>query len=127
MSFCSPDLLNWEHQPEKRSGSWRASILEQRRELRLLLESGTLHNHATASLPDAYQEAREQAAAETGLPIESFPRECARSIDELIAARGKANRPDANAGRSGDSHPAGSDIVSGPVFHNSLADWLRGF
>ncbi len=82
-------LLRWAHPPEKRSGSWRASILEQRRELRLLLESGTLHNHATASLPDAYQEAREQAAAETGLPIEVFPRECARSIDELIAREGQ--------------------------------------
>ena len=30
-------LLKWEHQPEKRSGSWRGTILEQRRELRQLL------------------------------------------------------------------------------------------
>src|SRR6266540_3178234 len=36
-------LLKWEHQPSNRTGSWRGSILEQRRELRKLLESGTLY------------------------------------------------------------------------------------
>jgi hypothetical protein len=78
-------LLKGEHQPERRSSSWRGTILEQRRELRLLLEGGTLRNHAVASLADAYQEAREQAAAETELPLETFPKECDRSIDGLIA------------------------------------------
>jgi hypothetical protein len=78
-------LLKWEHEPERRSGSWRGTILTQRRELRLLLESGTLRNHATAILADAYQEAREQAAAETGLPPGTFPEECPHSVDELIS------------------------------------------
>src|SRR3712207_5689994 len=35
-------LLKWEYQPDHRSGSWRGTILEQQRELRQLLESGTL-------------------------------------------------------------------------------------
>lgn len=78
-------LLKWEHQPEKRSGSWRGTILTQRRELRLLLESGTLRNHAIASLAGAYQDAREQAAAETELPIDTFPARSAHSVEELIA------------------------------------------
>jgi hypothetical protein len=65
--------------------SWRGTILEQRRELRLLLESGTLRNHAEAVLPDAYQEAREQAAAETGLDLNQFPADSAWSLDTLIA------------------------------------------
>ena len=43
-------LLKWDFQPERRSGSWRGTILAQRRELRLLLESGVLRNHAIASL-----------------------------------------------------------------------------
>src|SRR5438105_12801289 len=30
-------LLKWEHQPERRSGSWRGTIRAQRRELRQLL------------------------------------------------------------------------------------------
>jgi hypothetical protein len=78
-------LLKWDYQPEKRSGSWRGTILAQRRELRLLLESGVLRNHAIASLAEAYQEAREQAAAETELPLEVFPVACERAVDDLIS------------------------------------------
>ena len=42
-------LLKWEHQLENRSNSWRGTILEQRRELRLLLESRSLRRHADRS------------------------------------------------------------------------------
>src|SRR3954470_13176618 len=35
-------LLKWKHQPNQRAGSWRGTIFEQQRELRQLLESGTL-------------------------------------------------------------------------------------
>jgi hypothetical protein len=78
-------LLKWEYQAEKRIGSWRGTILSQRRELRQLLESGTLRNHAAAVLAEAYQDAREQAAAETELPLETFPAEWTQSVEELIA------------------------------------------
>lgn len=78
-------LLKWEYQPERRSGSWRGTIREQRRELRQLLESGTLRNHAAAVLADAYAEARRQAADETELSVDMFPAEDARSLDALLA------------------------------------------
>jgi hypothetical protein len=78
-------LLKWEHQPERRSGSWRGTIREQRRELRQLLESGTLRNHAEAVLADAYLEARRQAADETELNLDVFPATDARLLDELLA------------------------------------------
>ena len=78
-------LLKWEHQPGKRSGSWRGTIMEQRRELRQLLESGTLRNHAAAVLADAYAAARRQAAAESELPLQVFPPNDGRDIDELLA------------------------------------------
>jgi len=78
-------LLKWERQPERRSGSWRGTMREQRRELRQLLESGTLRNHAEAVLGDAYAEARRQAADETELSLDVFPPESARSLDELLA------------------------------------------
>jgi len=84
-------LLKWDHQPERRSGSWRGTILTQRRELRLLLESGTLRNQAVATLADAYQEAREQAAAETELPVATFPVDCARTVDELISRQAESD------------------------------------
>lgn len=78
-------LLKWEHQPERRSGSWRGTLREQRRELRQLLESGTLRNHAEAVMADAYAEARRQAADETELSLDVFPAEDARGVDELLA------------------------------------------
>ena len=78
-------LLKWEHQPERRSGSWRGTIREQRRELRQLLESGTLRNHAEAVLADAYAEARRQAADETELSLDVFPVADARGLHELLA------------------------------------------
>src|SRR5580704_4397224 len=54
-------VLKWEHQPDRRSTSWRSTILEQRRELGQDLESGTLRNHAESMLAKAYAEARRQA------------------------------------------------------------------
>src|SRR5216683_2952359 len=85
-------LLKWEHQPERRSGSWRGTIREQRRELKQLLTSGTLLNHAETVLTDAYAEARRQAADETELSLDVFPAEDARGLDELVAEpRGEAD------------------------------------
>jgi hypothetical protein len=78
-------LLKWEHQPDQRCGSWRGTILEQRRELRKLVESGTLYNHAVAVLAEAYDDARRQAAAETGLPRTAFPGACRWDLDKLLA------------------------------------------
>lgn len=77
-------LLKWDLQPTERRGSWRATVREQRRELRQLLESGTLRNHAETVLPEAYAEARAQAADETELALENFPVECAWELDELL-------------------------------------------
>jgi len=77
-------LLNWEQQQEQRSKSWRGTIFLQRGELRDLLESGTLRRYATEVLATAYQRAVEQAAVETGLAEEQFPRECPWSLDEVL-------------------------------------------
>lgn len=77
-------LLKWDHQPDGRGGSWRGTIREQRRELRQLLESGTLRNHAENVLADAYAEARRQAADETGLELSTFPADNSRTLDEIL-------------------------------------------
>jgi len=78
-------LLKWEFQQDKRSGSWESTIMQQRLEVRLLLESKTLRNHAVEILNDAYDEARSQAVKETGLEPEAFPQTCPFTIAELIA------------------------------------------
>ena len=76
--------LKWEHQPEKRSGSWKATIAHQRQELADDAGSGVLRNHADEVLADAYGNAVERAALETGLPATAFPAECPYSIDQLL-------------------------------------------
>ena len=78
-------LLKWEHQPDHRGGSWMGTIVEQRRELRKLLESGVLRNHAVSVLAEAYAGAREQAAAETGLAQSSFPMKFEQDLNALLA------------------------------------------
>jgi hypothetical protein len=77
-------LLKWECQPDRQCGSWRGTIREQRRELRQLLESGTLLNHATDVLADAYTEARRQAADEAEVSVETFPVDRPWDLDDLL-------------------------------------------
>jgi hypothetical protein len=79
-------VLKWVHQPDQRSRSWRGTIIEQRQELSGLVAGGVLRNHAEAVLPEAYAEAVERAAAETGLAAESFPEECPYTLEQLLSA-----------------------------------------
>lgn len=78
-------VLKWIHQPDRRSRSWRLSIIEQRQELSRLAGRGVLRNHAETALADVYADAVERAAAETGLAPSAFPAECAQTLDELLA------------------------------------------
>jgi len=95
-------ILKWEHQPDHRSGSWQGTIVEQRRELRKLLESGTLYNHAVEVFNEAYADSRKQAAAETMLPRESFAVECRWDLETLLVDEVELVAPEA----TGDPDPA---------------------
>ena len=77
-------LLKWQLQPDNRSKSWRGTIREQRRELRQLLESGTLLNHAKAVLADAFAEARQQVADEADLNLDDAPTVCPWTVEDLL-------------------------------------------
>lgn len=92
-------LLKWDYQADHRSRSWQGTILEQQRELRQLLESGTLRNHAQAVWTAAYADARKQAAAETGMVRGAFAEECPWDLDGALADRGE----DGEQSTSGDS------------------------
>lgn len=78
-------LLKWDHQPTHRGGSWRVTLREQRRQLRMLLESGTLRRYAAEVWADAYADARLDAADETELPVETFPGTCPWELDAALA------------------------------------------
>lgn len=78
-------ILKWMHQPNQLSRSWRASIVEQRQELRRLAGRGVLRNHAESVLAEVYRDAVERASAETGLALNAFPSECEYSLGELLS------------------------------------------
>jgi Domain of unknown function DUF29 len=67
-------LLKWDHQPERRSRSWTLSILEHRQcAQRQLRRSPGLKSQLDDALTAAHEDARLEAASETGLPLSAFP------------------------------------------------------
>ncbi len=67
-------LLKWDHQPAFRSRSRVLTIREQHRQFeRRLLRNPGLKSALDEIREEAYRQARVQAVAETGLPIETFP------------------------------------------------------
>jgi hypothetical protein len=81
-------LLKWTYQPDQRpqlGGSWRTSIRNARREIRdELYDSPSLRSLPGTLLSEVYSEAREDAADETGLPIQTFPNICRWSVEEVL-------------------------------------------
>jgi Domain of unknown function DUF29 len=67
-------LNEWDHQPDKRSRSWTITIREQRRRAqRQLRKNPGLKSRLEEALAEAYEDARDEAAIETGLPTRAFP------------------------------------------------------
>src|SRR5262249_34544118 len=67
-------LLKWDHQSDRRSRSWTASVREQwRLVLRQLRRNPGLRSRRDEALGEAYEGARDEASAETGLPLSLFP------------------------------------------------------
>jgi hypothetical protein len=70
-------LLKWEHQPRRRTKSWRTTIGRERINLaRALNDNPSLKSRLPHLLAEAYEDARREAALETGLPASAFPAAC---------------------------------------------------
>ena len=70
-------LLKWEIQPERRSPSWKATIVRERVEIEDHLdEDPGLKPRQSELFARAYRSARAGAAAETDLPLSRFPAAC---------------------------------------------------
>ena len=67
-------LLKWDHQPDERPRSWTLTIREQRRRAeRQLRKNPGLKSQVDEALEAAYEDARVEAASETGLALNLFP------------------------------------------------------
>jgi hypothetical protein len=86
LAILMAHILKWNYQKEKRTSSWRGTITVQRQELADLTERGVLRNHAEQILAKAYADAVEQAASETGLPVETFPGECPWTFESVLSS-----------------------------------------
>jgi hypothetical protein len=79
-------LLKWEFQPEKRSRSWKSSIVEQRRRiLQLLEDSPSLDQELDTKLDYVYREAIKQVIIETGMKTTLFPQKCPYSKEQILS------------------------------------------
>ena len=78
-------LLKWQYQPEKRTGSWEASLLEHRRRIRdAIRDSPSLKPYLETILTESHISARKQAKAETGLSLETFPIDCPYDVSSIL-------------------------------------------
>jgi hypothetical protein len=78
-------LLKYKYQSEKRSNSWRYTILEHRRRLhRAFKHSPSLRRYFLQELSDCYLGARKLASAETGMDLKTFPVESPFTPDQIL-------------------------------------------
>ncbi len=79
-------MLKWDHQAERRSRSWTASIYENRDVVAEELEaSPSYRTRLEEAVATAYRRARRRAAAETDLPLQTFPETCPYDWDEITS------------------------------------------
>lgn len=78
-------LLKWQYQPERRSRSWNASIVEHRIRVKKNLKySPSLKPFIEEEFLDIYDDAIKIAVAETQLRLETFPIDCPYTIDQVL-------------------------------------------
>ena len=78
-------LLKYKYQSEKRTNSWLFTIREHRKRLRDdFKNSPSLKRYFREVFEECYQDARELAADETGLTIDTFPVESPFSQEETL-------------------------------------------
>jgi hypothetical protein len=78
-------LLKWEFQPEKRTNSWKYTIIEHRRRILEQLEySPSLKNHLNLNFEITYQKARKDASLETNLALNTFPNQYPYTVEQAL-------------------------------------------
>ena len=78
-------LLKWRYQSNRRSRSWAGTVVRERlNAAEILADNPGLRPRVRALFSRAYSGARREAAAETGLPLSTFPETCPFSIAKAL-------------------------------------------
>lgn len=78
-------LLKWDQQSSHRSKSWVFSIRTQRRQIaRVLKKNPSLKPHIAEAIEEGYEDARDEAQTETGLPASVFNARCPYDWDAIL-------------------------------------------
>jgi hypothetical protein len=78
-------LLKWRFQRRRRSRSWAATIVRERDAAQeRLRENPGLKPRQRALFAEADRSARKEAAAETGLALETFPQACPFTLEQAL-------------------------------------------
>ena len=80
-------LLKYQFQPERRSNSWLATLIEHRLRLRDdFQDSPSLKTYVAdpTILKRCYEDACDRASRETGLPKTNFPENCPYHFDQIL-------------------------------------------
>lgn len=78
-------LLKWQYQAEKRKNGWRATINEQRRQIkRLMRHHPSLKSRMEEAFSESYEDAAGQASDETEKPKSTFPERCPYTLEQCL-------------------------------------------
>ena len=78
-------LLKWQYRPELQGSSWQATIREQRRKLKRLIEQNpSLSSYLEEALQEGFEDGLDLAVQETNLPYETFPEACPYSLEQAL-------------------------------------------
>jgi len=94
-------MLEWDHQPARRSRSWLGTMREQRNALRRLLRrSPSLKRDLEGTMAEVYPDARGRASDETGLSPSTFPDRLPYGVAEVLDPEAGPSDPPPPARRS---------------------------
>lgn len=83
LSVLLMHLLKWQFHFQ--STSWQLTLRTQRRAIKdLLVDNPSLKHWLVETMHDAYEQAKDDAALETGLNSRVFPDECLWSIEQVL-------------------------------------------
>ena len=78
-------LLKWEFQSNKRTNSWKYTIIEHRRRiLEQLEDSPSLKNYLNLKFESTYQKARKDASLETNRSVSLFPEKYPYKVEQVL-------------------------------------------